>query len=127
MDFDVKMDILRQLLPGHQSAVDGVAEGLRANWRTALAFERELADTVPDFHRALESARIQILTKVSELMITAQHPWKELLRAEELSHDVLASNFGKLYGPILPKVSSGEIARLIGECPVGWRKAGEEQ
>ena len=125
--FDVKLDILRQLLPDHLSSVDGVAKGLRANWRTALAFERELGDTVPDLHRALEYARSQILTNVSELMISEPHPWRVLLRAEELARDILAADFGELYGTILPQVSSGEIARLIGECPVGWRRTREEQ
>ena len=127
MDFDVKMAILRQLLPDHLSAVDGVAEGLRANWRMALAFEKELVEALPDLHRALEHARSQILTNVSELIISGQDPWKVLLKAEELARDILARDFGHLYGPILPQVSSGEIARLIGECPMGWRGSEEEQ
>ena len=127
MDFDLKMDILRQLVPGQLLAVDAIATGLRANWRTALAFERELVETVPDLHRALESARSQILTRVSELMIAAQHPWRELPNAEKLSYSILEGDFGEMYGSILTRVSSGEIARLIGECPVGWRRAGDEQ
>ena len=127
MDFDVKMDALRQLLPDQLPAVDGVAEGLRGNWRTALAFEQELVEALPDLHRTLEYARSQILTNVSELIISGQDPWTVLLKAEELARDILAGDFGKLYGPILPRVSSGEIARLIGECPVGWRRTGEEQ
>ena len=127
MDFDVKMDILRQLVPDQRSAVDAIAKGLRADWRTALAFERELVETVPDLHRALEIARGQIVRRVSELMITGEHPWTQLPNAQRLSHDILDRDFGTLYGSIVTEVSSGEIARLIGECPVGWQSAGEEQ
>lgn len=128
LDFDFKMELLRQFVPGNLPAVDAVASGLRANWRTALAFERELVDTVPDLHRSLEQARRQILTRVSELMIAEQrHPWKELPKAERLSYEILQRDFGTLYGAILTEVSSGEIARLIGECPVGWQGTGEDQ
>ena len=74
MDFDLKMDILRGLAPGQLSAVDTIADGLRTDWRTALAFERELVETVPDRHRALESARSKILTRVSELMVASPQP-----------------------------------------------------
>ena len=127
MDFDLKMDILRGLAPGNLPAVDAIADGLRADWRTALAFERELVETVPDRHRALESARGQILTSVSALMMASQQPWKELLNARDLSYKILERDLGPIYGSILPQVSSGEVARLIGECPVGWQNPGEDQ
>ena len=127
MDFDLKMDILRGLAPDKLSAVDAIADGLRTDWRTALAFERELVETVPDRHRALESARSQILTRVSELMIASQQPWRELLNAKDQSYRILERDLGSIYRSILPQVSSGEVARLIGECPVGWQNPGEDQ
>lgn len=127
MDFDLKMATLRGLVPGKLSAVNAIADGLRADWRTALAFERELADTVPDRHRALESARSEILISVSALMLASQHPWTELLSAKDLSHKILERDLGPIYGSLLPQVSSGEVARLIGECPIGWQDPGADQ
>ena len=127
MNFDRKMDVLRQLVPSQKEAVEAVAQGLRDNWKTSLAFERELVETLPDLHSALEAARNQIRTRVSELMVSGQQPWRELPKAEKLSYEILELDFGSMYGSILPALSSGEIARLIGECPIGWRNAGAGQ
>ena len=120
-DFDAKVEILRRLRPDQLSAIESLAEGWRVSWQMALAFERELDATAPHLHHSLEEARRQILIGVSELMLSADQPWTELTKAEALSRSILNGDFGKLYEPLMPDVSSGEIARLIGECPIGWR------
>ena len=81
-------------------------------------------DTLPDMHRALEDDRKHILKRVSELMLVSKEPWAELGRAGAIAEEILGQDFGRLYGPLVRDVSSGEIARLIGECPVGWEKPG---
>ena len=87
-----------------------------------------ITSTSSFFARAITSvlAKAAATPRVSA-RISEPHPWRVLLRAEELARDILAADFGELYGTILPQVSSGEIARLIGECPVGWRRTREEQ
>ena len=120
--FDAKIEVLRQIRPDQLSAIESLADGFRVSWRMALAFERELDATAPNLHHSLEQARRHILIGVSELMLSAEQPWAELPKAEELSRSILKSDFGRLYGPLVPDVSSGEIARLIGECPVGWQR-----
>ena len=119
--FDEKIEVLQQLRPDHLSAIESLAEKWRVSWRMALAFERELDATAPILHHSLEEARRHILIRVSELMLSAEQPWRELPKAEELAHSILEGDFGRLYGPLVPDVSSGEIARLIGECPIGWQ------
>jgi hypothetical protein len=121
-DFDAKMAILREIRPDQLTAIASLAEQFRVDWRMSLAFERELDETVPTLHRTLEENRRRILTRVSQLMVGSQEPWKELTRASAIAQEVLDRDFGKLYGSIVQDVSSGEIARLIGECPVGWEK-----
>ena len=121
-DFDSKMAVLREIRPDQLSAISGLAEQLRADWRMSLAFERELDETIPTLHRTLEEDRRRILTRVSQVMVGSRETWKELPTASQIAREILEPDFGKLYGSIVQDVGSGEIARLIGECPVGWER-----
>jgi hypothetical protein len=71
-----------------------------------------------------EDCRRQIVVRVSELMMSAAEPWSQLGNAHDIALEILNREFGKQHSVLLPDVSSGEIARLIGECPVGWKKPG---
>jgi hypothetical protein len=88
----------------------------------ALAFERELDETVPTLHEALEDGRRDILVRVSELMLASPEPWTQLGNAHDTAQQILERAFGRAHSELLPHVSHGEIARLIGECPVNWKK-----
>jgi hypothetical protein len=121
-DFESKMAILREIRPDQLAAVESLTEQFRHYWRMSLAFERELDETLPTLHRTLEENRKRILTRVSQLMLSSREPWNELGKASDIAQDFLERDFGKLYGSLVQDVSSGEIARLIGECPVGWEK-----
>ncbi|HEY3441622.1 MAG TPA: hypothetical protein VGK29_12745 [Paludibaculum sp.] len=121
-DFDSKMATLREIRPDQVAAINGLAEQFRTDWKMSLAFERELDETAPTLHLQLEENRRRILRDVSQLMIGAPEPWKELGKASGIAKEILDCDFGKLCGSIVHDVSSGEIARLIGECPVGWEK-----
>jgi hypothetical protein len=119
--FDKKMADLKVLVPGQNQAIEKMCERLQADWRMALAFEREMGDTLPAIARALERARARILGKVTKLIVGSAKPWTELLKATEMAEEILKTDFDpKSYGSVISDVSSGEIARLIGECPVGW-------
>jgi hypothetical protein len=120
--FEAKMTILREIRPDQISAIVALAEQFRSDWRMSLAFERELDETAPTLHRILEEDRQRILRAVSQIMIGAPEPWKELARASDIAKKILDHDFERLYGSIVQDVSSGEIARLIGECPVSWEK-----
>jgi hypothetical protein len=118
--FDKKMAALRQILPGQDEAIDEVEEDFRHGWRVALTFEEELNATLPDQHRSFEADRRRIRADVSTMMLGTKEPWKELPKTKQLARDVLQEDFGNLFGPLLIDVSSGEIARLIGECRIRW-------
>ena len=121
-NFESKMASLREIRPDQLDAIDALVEQLLESWRTSLAVERELDETLPDLHRLLEQSRRQILTRVGELMLETDQPWTALRRASLDAEEILKRNFHRQFGPLIADVSSGEIARLIGECPIGWDK-----
>lgn len=123
--FDKKMADLRQIVKGQKEAIDSLQGQLQADWRMALAFDQELSDTLPHLHRSFEGDRRRILTRVSELMVSSSKPWTELPNATNIAFEILNQDFGNLYGMLIRDISSGEIARLVGECPVGWEKGDE--
>jgi hypothetical protein len=123
-DFDVKMASLGTICAPHQApAIARMKEQFLADWRMALAFEQKLDGTLPTLHRALEDNRRRIAQKVAQLMIASERPQAELARAGQIAQQVLAYDF-ETFGPqLLEAISSGEVARLIGECPIVWEAA----
>jgi hypothetical protein len=121
-DFDSKIAVLPELRPDQPAAIKVVTDGLRRDWRAALAFERELGDTVPRLHRALEAARKQIATRVASLMLMSNEPWAQIGAATQIAEEILEKDFGSLYGTLIYTVATGEVARLVGECTIGWQK-----
>lgn len=120
--FEKKMADLKEILPERDEAIDALRVELQTAWRKALAFEQELGDTIPSLHRELEANRARILAKVSMVMVGSDKPWTELEHATGIACELLKKDFDKLFGMLIEDVSTGEIARLIGECPVGWEK-----
>lgn len=120
-DFDSKMASLGSICAPHQaSTIALMKEQFLADWRMALAFEQKLDGTLPPLRRALEDNRRRIAQKVSQLMIASSRPHAELARAGEIVKEVLAHDF-ETFGPeLLEAISSGEVGRLIGECPISW-------
>jgi hypothetical protein len=123
--FDKKMATLRVILPGQDDAIDAVQEEFQRGWRVALAFEEELNDTLPHLHRSFELDRQRITGDVSTLMLGTTHPWTELPKTKKLALEILEKDFGNIFGALLVDVSSGEIARLIGECRIKWEPSSD--
>lgn len=121
-DFDSKMQTLREMQPEHAENIDGLAESLRSDWRMSLGFERELGDALPALHEALEVARTQIVTRVHILKIGPSDPAAHISGVTAIATEVLDKEMGKQYGVIIGSVATGEVARLIGECTLGWKK-----
>ena len=120
--FDEKMEILKEIRSDQALAIDRLAQELRRCWCMALAFETELDKTLPRLHEALEDCRWQIAIRVSELMLSSSQPWTQLSEAHATAEKILASQFGTSHSILLPHLGSGEVARLIGECPIGWKR-----
>ena len=120
--FDGKIDVLREITPIERSgAVQTLSAGLREGWRLALGFEHELDQSSPSHHQVLEQAKKRIAFRVSAIMQSANNQWLEVPRAAEIAREELAE-LRVTYGSIVDDVAPGEIARLIGECTIGWTK-----
>jgi len=119
-DFDSKMAVLLEIRPDQTVGIAALTEELRSNWCMAIAFDNKLDAIAPMLHEALEQIRRDILTKVVGLMLSSNQPWTELGHAQEIAERIVRQSFGKLYAELVPEVSSGETARLLGECPIGW-------
>jgi hypothetical protein len=120
-DFDAKMASLSKICPPHQAAtIATMKEQFLADWRMALAFEQKLDDTLPTLHRALDDNRRRIAHKVAQLMIASERPHTELGRAGQIANQILSHDFETFGTELLEAISSGEVGRLIGECPIGW-------
>ena len=122
--FDDKMALLRQIRPDQVSAIEALAERFLSKWRMSLAFEAKLNEAMPNLHHQLDISRGTIITRVAELMLASSAPWKELGTAGEIARKALDPHFRVAYGSMVDEISDGEIARLIGECSIGWTAPG---
>jgi len=122
--FDEKMDLLRAMRPDQLTAISNLAEQYLTKWRMALAFDIKLNETMPGLHQALEDSRSRIVTKIAALMLASSKPEAELGKAQEIAQGILSAEFGSLYGSMLDDIAAGEVARLIGECSIGWGRSG---
>jgi hypothetical protein len=120
--FDAKMSALGKLCaPFQADAIAGLKDTFLADWRMALAFDQKLDVTLPGLHKSLEDSRLRILQQVVQLMIASDKPWTQLGRAGDIARTTLAPDFEKTFGTaLLGAISNGEVARLIGECSIGW-------
>jgi hypothetical protein len=120
--FDAKFEYLRTKSPENKAVTDALADHFRQSWSGALALDNELAATSVVLHEALEIARTQT-TIAAYIQSQLKSEPMELL--EHMRNEVkskLGEVFGERLGVLSPKVADGEIARLIGECPINWSK-----
>jgi hypothetical protein len=118
--FDLKMTSAEDLLPDSRDEVKAVASDLRVDWQRAIVFEQEISDRVPDLHAALERGRRQLLLKVRTHPTSS--PWEAITRAQEFAELIFSDDFSPIYGKSMVRdLSSGEVARLVGACPIDWK------
>jgi hypothetical protein len=122
--FDEKMALLRDIRPDQLQAVDKLVEQFLFKWRLALAFDIKLNETMPNLHQILEASRSRIVTRIAELMLASSTPWAELGKAGDIARAALDADFGSTYGSMMEDIAAGEVARLIGECSIGWVRPG---
>lgn len=122
--FDEKMTLLKDIRPDQLQAINSLVDQFLYKWRMSLAFDIKLNETMPGLHQALEASRSRIVTRIAALMLASLAPWTELGKAEEIARAVLDAEFGSTYGSMMDDIAAGEVARLIGECSVGWSRPG---
>jgi hypothetical protein len=97
-----------------------MAEVFREDWRTALACEKELDDEASTLHHVLELGRRTLLAKIRMRMYASNAPWDELPTAVQLAEEIFGPSLGAWWGDLKSAACRGEVARLIGDCPIGW-------
>jgi hypothetical protein len=123
--FDSKMLAAEALLPGNESDVKQIAENLRSDWQRAIVFETHISDRLPPLHAALERGRKRILTRV--LTHNSKMPWEAISRAQEFGEEILSDDFLEGFGKAMVRdLASGEVARLVGGCPINWKASDDD-
>lgn len=120
--FDAKFEWLRVSAPAKTGAIDDLADHFRKSWSAALTLDNELAMNLVSLHETLEHARAQLTVAAHLRSSLAPSPFALIgdMRDEVRKH--LGEAFGDRLGPLAAGVADGEIARLMGECPIEWRK-----
>jgi hypothetical protein len=121
-DFDSKIEVLQAMHPKRESAINQMADVFRGDWRRAIAFDDYLDKTNPALHRSLEGCRSEILKRVVAVMMESDEPWRQLAEANSIACQLTSDVFREQYGEFCNVVASGEIARLIGDCPIDWER-----
>ena len=119
--FEAKIAALKKICAPYQApTIEGMREQFLSDWRMSLAFEEKLDGSLPTLHQALEEDRLRIAQQVRHLMISSPKPHAELARAEQIAKDLLTHNFRTFGSTLLDSISSGEVARLMGDCLIAW-------
>jgi hypothetical protein len=122
-DFDAKFSYLKRQRPDLSAHIDALAADFRKAWAAAIALDDELASQSPRLHEALEDARTQaaLSARLRSMGTTAAHELIETMRQDVM--DRLGQSFGQSLGSLTSKIAAGEVARLIGDCPLEWRRS----
>lgn len=122
--FDEKMTLLKDIRPDQLQAINSLVDQFLYKWRMSLALDIKLNETMPGLHQTLEASRSRIVIRIAALMLASSAPWAELGKAQEIAQAILNAAFGSTYGSMMEDIAAGEVARLIGECSIGWVRPG---
>lgn len=120
-DFDSKFDWIIAQDAANANIANELREKYRAAWSRSLVLETQLEGSAVRLHEALESAREQAATNALARSIDKLPPGRLLADAVEDIRRHLSIAFGD-GGLISTAFVQGEVARLVGECPIEWRK-----
>jgi hypothetical protein len=73
-------------------------------------------------HEALEHARTQSTITAYLRSARGGNPAELLEDMRDAVKNHLSEAFGERLGPHMAQLADGEIARLMGECPIEWRR-----
>lgn len=120
-DFDSKFDWVVAQDPTNANQVNGLRETFRHAWSKALVFETHLEGAAVRLHQALESAREHAATSAQLRSLENLPPGRLLSDTRSDIRQHLTTAFGD-GGTVSAAFVDGEVARLVGECPIEWRK-----
>jgi hypothetical protein len=120
-DFDAKFDWLLDTGKVPKPATESLRQHFKKAWSTAIAVENELLNNAVTLHQALTEARQQAVVDANLAPVTEPKELMNYMRQR------LAVRIGERMGgaqlvEVQSSLTDGELGRLIGECPVDWRK-----
>lgn len=120
-DFDSKFDWVVAQDPANANQVNGLRETYRKAWSKSLVLETKLEGTAVRLHEALESAREHAATSAQLRSLQNLPVGRLLCDARDDIRQHLTTAFGD-GGLVSAAFVDGEVARLVGECPIEWRR-----
>lgn len=121
-DFDEKFNWIEAQKKAKPDAVTRMRDWFRKRWSKTIAVENDFANNAPNLHTALAQAREEAATDADLASGTVSTPQALLELMREKLGNRLEQHLGARFPPDLrSQLVDGEIARLIGECPVDWR------
>jgi hypothetical protein len=121
-DFDAKFDWLESQAKSPKGAISRTRDHFRKRWSEAIAVENELANNAMVLHEQLSRARQEAAVD-ADLASGSTSSAMDLLERMRLKFgERLDEQLGaKFPADIRNRLVDGELARLIGECPIDWR------
>jgi hypothetical protein len=121
-DFDAKFDWIEAQKKAQPDAVARMRDWFRKRWSKAVAVENDFANNAPNLHQALAQARDEAASDADLASGTMSTPQALLTLMREKLAQRLEQHLGARFpADLRNQLVDGEIARLIGECPVDWR------
>lgn len=121
-EFDAKFDWLLTDAKAPAALVERLREHFRKRWSEAIAVEHDLANTAVTLHEALTRARQDAAVDADLASVNATRATDliEHMR-QRLGGRLDEQTAAKFPADIKNRLVDGELARLIGECPIDWR------
>lgn len=123
-DFDEKFDQISPSATPHTTAtVNELRAAYRQAWAQSILRDQRLINNFPNFHQKIERIR---KTAISRARIGSlqpnQAPAKLLQEIKDHITQSISAEFAGLPPYLCDDLGNEEVARLIGTCPLEWRR-----
>lgn len=121
-DFEAKFLWMESQKMATKQAVARMMDTFRKRWSVVVAVENDLSNNSPNLHAALAQAREDAALDADIASGTCTSPQHLLEVMRGRIGERLDQHLGRMFPPdIKNQLVDGELARLLGECPVEWR------
>ncbi len=121
-DFDAKFDWVQVNVNPKPGAVQRLRSHFMKSWLDALAIENDFANNAVQLHQTLMNARDAAAIDADLASGGQQAPLSLIEVMRKQLTERMSEYLGARIAPeLLSRLVDGEIARLIGECPIDWR------
>lgn len=123
LTFEEKFETIKEQNPNQIEAIEALKAAMMVNWRKCLLFNERLQSDHPYIHQAFEKAVKDSALSANRTNISHSG---NTVQAIEVFTQTFSDRTAKdldIYFELVPKVPLSEMvtARLIGECPIGWK------